>query len=89
MLQSPFLQLVAKINLAQSWCSPITSIDNCCHSDFKHISDMFHQQIMYCSFILENREMMLSTGNDKLTEALEDANKLFTGGKIAQIVCNI
>lgn len=33
-------------------------------------------------FILENREMMLSTRNDKLTEALEDANRLFTGGKM-------
>ncbi|KAF7253346.1 hypothetical protein EYD10_01268 [Varanus komodoensis] len=31
------------------------------------------------SNVLQNREMMLSTGNDKLTEALEDANKLFTG----------
>ncbi|XP_066477088.1 non-structural maintenance of chromosomes element 4 homolog A [Tiliqua scincoides] len=31
------------------------------------------------SNVQQNREMMLSTGNDKLTEALEDANKLFTG----------
>lgn len=29
--------------------------------------------------------MMLSTGNDKLTEALEDANKLFNGGKIVVV----
>ncbi|XP_062989329.1 non-structural maintenance of chromosomes element 4 homolog A [Elgaria multicarinata webbii] len=31
------------------------------------------------SSVQQNREMMLSTRNDKLTEALEDANKLFTG----------
>ncbi|XP_053165045.1 non-structural maintenance of chromosomes element 4 homolog A [Hemicordylus capensis] len=31
------------------------------------------------STVQQNREMMLSTRNDKLTEALEDANKLFTG----------
>ncbi|XP_054838060.1 non-structural maintenance of chromosomes element 4 homolog A [Eublepharis macularius] len=29
--------------------------------------------------VQKNREMMLSTRNDKLTEALEDANKLFIG----------
>ncbi|XP_060130777.1 non-structural maintenance of chromosomes element 4 homolog A [Zootoca vivipara] len=31
------------------------------------------------SSVQQNREMMLSTRNDKLTEALEDANKLFSG----------
>uniref|UniRef100_A0A8D0BE30 Non-structural maintenance of chromosomes element 4 n=1 Tax=Salvator merianae TaxID=96440 RepID=A0A8D0BE30_SALMN len=33
---------------------------------------------LMCS-VQQNREMMLSTRNDKLTEALEDANKLFIG----------
>ncbi|XP_063163353.1 non-structural maintenance of chromosomes element 4 homolog A [Candoia aspera] len=31
------------------------------------------------STVQQNRELMLSTSNDKLTEALEDADKLFTG----------
>ncbi|XP_039191700.1 non-structural maintenance of chromosomes element 4 homolog A isoform X1 [Crotalus tigris] len=36
------------------------------------------------STVQQNHELMLSTNNDKLTEALEDADKLFTGVSFAR-----
>lgn len=39
-----------------------------------------------CPFHLENREDMLSSKSNRLTEALEEANKLFSGGKTNSVV---
>lgn len=39
-----------------------------------------------CPVHLENREDVLSSKSNRLTEALEEANKLFSGGKTNSVV---
>lgn len=40
------------------------------------------------SFPTENREAMLNSRSNRLTEALEEANALFDGGKTNSVVFN-
>lgn len=48
-----------------------------------YLSDLgFH----LCPYPTENREDMLSSKSNRLTEALEEANKLFSGGKTSSVV---
>lgn len=44
---------------------------------------MSHQHCLILFFCTENREDMLSPANNKLTDVLEEANRLFVNGRLS------